>query len=54
MSVCGFWVSMHLLVPGAYRQLDEALTAFEAESQCTFWCRVLTDGTHARRVQLFG
>ena len=36
---------MHLLVPGAYRRGDhgsEWLTV--VVSQCTFWCRVLTDG----------
>ena len=44
-SSLGRAVSMHLLVPGAYR-LDEAFPrtpTVTAASQCTFWCRVLTD-----------
>ena len=37
-------VSMHLLVPGAYRLATGAsITGFIGGSQCTFWCRVLTD-----------
>ena len=37
-------VSMHLLVPGAYRHYDvEAIVTAIGGSQCTFWCRVLTD-----------
>ena len=37
-------VSMHLLVPGAYR-LDKPSLRWSdrSGSQCTFWCRVLTD-----------
>ena len=36
---------MHLLVPGAYRPYNDglAVTVEKIESQCTFWCRVLTD-----------
>ena len=38
-------VSMHLLVPGAYRLEMGICPSFIAlRSQCTFWCRVLTDG----------
>ena len=37
-------VSMHLLVPGAYRRDScPAGTVVRLKSQCTFWCRVLTD-----------
>ena len=61
-------VSMHLLVPGAYRPMTSNDSSFtlvslnapsgagclptfkqavcvdaKEESQCTFWCRVLTD-----------
>ena len=37
-------VSMHLLVPGAYRRRgQDVLMRREKKSQCTFWCRVLTD-----------
>ena len=37
-------VSMHLLVPGAYRPTQWQLQKLaEAASQCTFWCRVLTN-----------
>ena len=38
-------VSMHLLVPGAYRPYKPVAKTVDAhfESQCTFWCRVLTD-----------
>mgnify|MGYP000898018787 CR=1 FL=1 len=38
-------VSMHLLVPGAYRLAKTSLSIKGAinKSQCTFWCRVLTD-----------
>ena len=35
-------VSMHLLVPGAYRRVLDP-TPSPSPSQCTFWCRVLTD-----------
>ena len=39
-------VSMHLLVPGAYRLLPTVqLVNSSTPSQCTFWCRVLTDLT---------
>ena len=39
-------VSMHLLVPGAYRRKTIVACGHgrRARSQCTFWCRVLTDG----------
>ena len=38
------WVSMHLLVPGAYRhEIIDRNTRDLSRSQCTFWCRVLTD-----------
>ena len=37
-------VSMHLLVPGAYRRSREGVKSHVYRwSQCTFWCRVLTD-----------
>ena len=36
-------VSMHLLVPGAYRQEGGSMSIASEMSQCTFWCRVLTD-----------
>ena len=36
-------VSMHLLVPGAYRREASHTQATLTWSQCTFWCRVLTD-----------
>ena len=37
-------VSMHLLVPGAYRPATlHTLRVVHVMSQCTFWCRVLTD-----------
>ena len=36
---------MHLLVPGAYRLKNTVGgTVRPSSSQCTFWCRVLTDG----------
>ena len=40
------WVSMHLLVLSAFRHGD-ALDAVDPrlESQCTFWCSVLSDWT---------
>ena len=38
---------MHLLVPGAYRPAAAFLFAVVLASQCTFWCRVLTDFTDA-------
>ena len=34
---------MHLLVPGAYRRLWRGASRRSGRSQCTFWCRVLTD-----------
>ena len=34
---------MHLLVPGAYRQNADLPALRKTPSQCTFWCRVLTD-----------
>ena len=37
-------VSMHLLVPGAYRPFNRGdQECAVGQSQCTFWCRVLTD-----------
>ena len=38
------YVSMHLLVPGAYRPATLNVVGAVFLSQCTFWCRVLTDG----------
>ena len=35
---------MHLLVPGAYRLGSLVVRVLILLSQCTFWCRVLTDG----------
>ena len=34
---------MHLLVPGAYRLKGGSCSRITRKSQCTFWCRVLTD-----------
>ena len=34
---------MHLLVPGAYRRAEGYIDFARVPSQCTFWCRVLTD-----------
>ena len=47
-------VSMHLLVPGAYRQGRDTPGEMRGiPSQCTFWCRVLTDaGTYRSDVDL--
>ena len=37
---------MHLLVPGAYRRSKRLIRPSRGRmSQCTFWCRVLTDST---------
>ena len=38
---------MHLLVPGAYRRLVGPMPVLPMLSQCTFWCRVLTDSERA-------
>ena len=48
IAFAGLVVSMHLLVPGAYRLLTGPHNAGHgAVSQCTFWCRVLTDAIKA-------
>ena len=45
---CPWEVSMHLLVPGAYRLgLNCPDTEWDS-SQCTFWCRVLTDRAYQK------
>ena len=36
---------MHLLVLSAFRQDIETYTFISSESQCTFWCSVLSDST---------
>ena len=43
LLIGGQKVSMHLLVPGAYRPLKGGGLCLHIMSQCTFWCRVLTD-----------
>ena len=40
---CRMDVSMHLLVLSAFRQVVGDETEFRPQSQCTFWCSVLSD-----------
>ena len=46
-------VSMHLLVPGAYRPCQDEACRKAGLSQCTFWCRVLTDALSCRVAPAF-